>query len=69
MALVDLLAEALPDNVLLELQLQPRQLPEELLEDSFLPSPRLVSRLQDLELGQHLPADDIHDQVRIALHQ
>ena len=47
-AFVDLLAELLPDHVLLKLQLQAGQLPEEALEDRLLPHSRVVRRLEDL---------------------
>ena len=61
--------ELLADDVLLQLQLEPGEAPEEPLEDGLLIGTSTVGGFQPLELGEFLATDLVHHQVRVTLDQ
>src|SRR5216684_2343675 len=63
------LGEGLAAAVLLQLEVEAGQLPDQQLEDALARAPRPVSLFETLEAGQQLLTELVHDQVAVTLHE
>src|SRR5216684_1521629 len=63
------LGEGLAAAVLLQLEVEAGQLPDQQLEDALTRAPHPVSLFETLEAGQQLLTELVHDQVAVALHE
>src|SRR5260370_8235070 len=63
------LGEGLAAAVLLQLEVEAGQLPDQQLEDALARAPPPVSLFETLEAGQQLLAELVHDQVAVTLHE
>ena len=61
--------ELLAALVLLQLEVEPRDLPEQRLQDPALPAPAAVGLLEVVVAAQQAPAGQAHHEVAVTLHQ